>query len=626
MVSRLHHLEGQARQSLLSITGESMRAQDIGRLLRTVSQLRASQIWHRARLTLRRKLWSRRAAQVDAAYCARAAKMPALRWDHAGLAVVARHYAERRDASAARRIAQDALAGRFTFLGETRELGTPVPWDRADLMQVQLWKTHLHEFSYAIDFALAHRETGDARFRDGFFALAHAWTDAQPIAKPGFQRVAWNERAVATRLMNFAAAGALFELRDGDPEASWLGREITRHALFLRDNLAFDLLANHLFRDTAALVFAQEISECVPDARARFEREVREQILADGAHIERCPMYHAVCLVDLVDLRALCGDTAPGWLRDAVARASGFLESVLLGDGDIPMLGDGWRGEVDVQRLLAQARALETPLPPRAPESASGIVRLERGAVRCVVRAGAHGPDYQLGHAHADLLSFDVSVGALRVITDTGTGAYVDGPMRRHLRSTAAHNTVQLDDAELLEAWSSFRSGRRGRARVLARGSSERFEWLVAAHDGYAWLAGAPQPQRLWLVGENEVWVLDAVLGTGRHRIASRMHLHPDAASAGASVGAIGAVATEARAPLHEHFNAAREMTQLTVATEAPLPWLGGYWLRIGALPDAAPSLVLEGRVAKLRLAAGAHSLAVDWNLEPTAIAIRSEC
>ncbi|MCX5739436.1 MAG: heparinase II/III family protein, partial [Proteobacteria bacterium] len=420
----------------------------------------------------------------------------------------------------------------------------------------------------------------------------------------------------ATRLMYWAAAGALFELRDGDPEASWLAREITRHALFLRDNLAFDLLANHLFRDTAALAFAHEIAGCVPDAFALFEREVREQILPDGAHVERCPMYHAVCLADLVDLRALCGDASPGWLRDAVARASGFLESILLGDGDIPMLGDGWRGEVDVQRLLGQARALETPLAPQAPEHASGLVRLARGPLRCVVRAGSHGPDYQLGHAHADLLSFDVSVGALRVVTDTGTGAYANGPMRRHLRSTAAHNTVQVDGAELLEAWSSFRSGRRGRARVLARGCCDRFEWLVASHDGYRWLPGSPEPQRLWLVGENELWVLDAVLGTGRHRIESRLHLHPDAAAAAVSVRALGAVASEGRAPLHEHFNATREMSQLVVATEAPLPWLGGFWLRIGATPEAQPSLALDGRVAKLRLAAGTRWLAVDWNLD----------
>jgi uncharacterized heparinase superfamily protein len=593
-----------------------MRAREIGRLLRTVSHLRASQIWHRARLSLRRRRWSRRAGAIDAQYRARAATVAKLDWDHRGLAAVARHHAERRDPARAVAIARDALAGRFTFLGETRDLGLPIPWDRPDLIEALLWKTHLHEFSYAIDLALAHRETGDRAFRDGFFALARAWTEAQPIAAPGFQLVAWNERAVATRLLHWSAAGSLFGLRASDPDAAWLGGEIARHALFLRDNLALDLLANHLFRDAAALVFAHEVLGCAPDAAALFERCVREQILADGAHVERCPMYHAVCLADLVDLRALCGAASPDWLRDAVARASGFLDGVLLGDGDIAMLGDGWRGEVDVARLLAQARALEAPIAPAASESASGIVRLERGSIRCVVRAGAHGPDYQLGHAHADLLSFDASVGALRVVTDTGTGAYADGPVRRHLRSTAAHNTIQLDDAELLEAWSSFRSGRRGRAHVVARGSDARFEWLVAAHDGYAWLPGSPRPQRLWLVGEDEVWVLDAVLGSGRHRIANRLHLHPDAQRAETSVLALGGEAREGVAPLHEHFNETREMPLIVAAAEASLPWLGGFWIRFGVTPGASLTWELDGRTAKLRLEESARRIAVDWNLD----------
>jgi hypothetical protein len=126
---------------------------------------------------------SRDPARIDARYHAAAAIAPP-----AGITrpQVARHF-ERRDPAGA--LAVEGRARRFRFLGETRDLGVPVPWDRPDLMQVLLWKTHLHEFSYAIDLALAHRATRDTSFRDGFFALAHAWTDAQPIAKPGFEHV-----------------------------------------------------------------------------------------------------------------------------------------------------------------------------------------------------------------------------------------------------------------------------------------------------------------------------------------------------------------------------------------------------------------------------------------------------
>jgi len=450
---------------------------------------------------------------------------------------------------------------------------------------------------------------------------------AEPIGKPGFQRVAWNERVVATRLVHWAVAGALLELRDGDPDAAWLGREIARHALFLRDNLALDLLANHLFRDCFALAFAHAIVPCVPDGLALFEREVGEQILADGCHVERSPMYHAVCLADLVELRALLGDGAPAWLRSALARAAGFLAGALLGDGDIALLGDGWRGEVDVARLLADAHRFETPRVPPQPERVSGVATLARGTQRLVARVGAHGPDYQLGHAHADLLSFDLSRGAARIVTDTGTGAYAAGPMRTHLRSTAAHNTIQLDGAELLEAWSSFRSGRRGRAIALARGANARFEWMAAKHDGYRWLAGAPTPHRLWLLGTDELFVLDVVEGAGRHRIASRLHLHPDAAALSLSIAAIGGDLRREPAPLHEHFGETRESTRLVFEAEVALPWAGGFALRFGGAPAPRAEFAFDGAIARLRDDDG--SVAAAWRVHATdasALAVGGEC
>lgn len=600
---------------------------DLARTFRTVRHLRASQIWHRVRLTTRRKLWSRAPGRIDARYTARATSAPPLPWDHAGLAHVARLRAEHRDPARALAIAEDALRGRFTLLGEARDLAVPdgaarVDWDRPDLMQALLWKTHLHEWAWSLDLALAHRATGDARFRDGFFALARDWHAAEPIGRPGFARVAWNERVVATRLMHWSVAGSLFGLQSDAADATWLGREIARHALFLRDNLALDLLANHLFRDCVALVFAHALLGVVPDADRLLEREVREQIGADGAHVERCPMYHAVCVADLVDLVALLGETAPAWLADALARAAGFLDGILLGDGDIPLLGDGWRGEVDVTRVLAHARALAAPRVPESAAGASGVVRLERGGVRCVVRAGPHGPDHQLGHAHADLLSFDASFGPHRIVTDTGTAAYADGPVRRHLRSTAAHNTLELDGAELLEAWSSFRSGRRGRAQVRARGGDARATWLVATHDGYAWLPGAPRPQRLWVVTADVLWVIDAVTGDGEHRIASRLHLHPDAPADRFDVVALGdAPLRREPAPLHERFGETRAMARLVCEIATDLPWAGGFALRFGARIGAPlPSFAFDGAVARVRAA----DLAITWDVAAAAVSVES--
>jgi hypothetical protein len=230
-----------------------------------------------------------------------------------------------------------------------------------------------------------------------------------------------------------------------------------------------------------------------------------------------------------------------------------------------------------------------------------------------VIRCGPHGPDHQLGHAHADLLSFDASRGAVRVVTDTGTGVYAAGPVRERLRSTAAHNTIALDGVELLEAWSSFRAGRRGRARCHARGEDARFVWLWASHDAYAHLVGAPRPHRLLAVSEEALLVLDAVLGTGRHRVASHLHLHPDLPEGTAHVEALGAQARAYRAPLHERFNETREMTELRVEAEAELPWAGGWWIELGG--GGRPAVELRFERGALQAVIAGRGLRVRWEL-----------
>ncbi|MBW2290571.1 MAG: hypothetical protein JRG90_22525 [Deltaproteobacteria bacterium] len=321
--------------------------------------------------------------------------MPPARFDHPGLARVA-HYrtAHREDALA--EVGRDALAGRFTFLSRTLEFGAEINWFRADLdVGTRLWKTLLHEFSYAPALATAHRRDPEAGYRQRLFALQRSWSSAAPIGCPGFARDAWNARAVATRLMHWSVAGSLLRLTSDDADGAALGEAVGRHGLFLRDNLELDLRGNHLFRDTVGLVFANEVVGGVPDALRWLESQVREQVLPDGAHMERSPMYHAICLEDLLEVRLLLGDAAPAWLDDALRRMAGLLESLLLGDGDIPLFGDAWLGEVTRARRL-QGRAARRPARPR-PHSGARPRRPAR--VRIVVGDRPRG----LRHRHRAL-------------------------------------------------------------------------------------------------------------------------------------------------------------------------------------------------------------------------------
>jgi uncharacterized heparinase superfamily protein len=558
------------------------------RFLRTARHLEPAQLWHRARLTLSRAWLEQRGAAAHLHFATRAAALAPAALDHPGLGRVAALRERLADAAASRTIADAALAGRFTFLSRARSYGAEVAWFDPTLDEgTRLWKTLLHEFSYALDLAWAARATSDARYRERCLALMRSWSSVATIGRPGYARDSWNARAVATRLVNWALAAEILRLDPASEDGRFVARALTLHGLFLRENLELDLRANHLLRDAVGLVFAHELVGAWPEALALLEAQVAEQVLQDGCHYERTPHYHALVLQDLLEARALLGERSPGWLNAAIARMAGFLAYLLPEDGELPLFGDTWHGEPAPRRLLAEAGPATAP-EAGAPERAGGLVVLRAGSVHAVMRGGAHGPDFQLGHAHADLLSFESSVGPRRLVTDTGTGVYDAGPLRDRLRGTAAHNTVQLDGAELLEAWGSFRTGRRGRAVVRGRGACGGVEWLWASHDAWSFLPGRPRHERLLAVSRERILVLDAVFGSGRHRIRSALHLHPDFPPSGVHLTPLGtptgSPCERTVVPLHERFNQTREMAEVAIHAETALPWVGGFVLGLDGL------------------------------------------
>ncbi len=590
----------------------------IGRLLRTVAHIAPSQIWHRVRIIAQTAIWEQMGPRVDARYRARAALLESPRLDHPGLAAVGALRSGRIEPELSLATARDAMVGRFTFCGKTRELGSgdEIDWHRAELHEgTRLWKTLLHEFSYAVDLANAARATGDRAFSDRLAELVADWSRSSPIGHKGFAIDVWDARAVATRLINWSTAAAILEVGAGDSFYDQLNAELGVHAIFLEENLELDLRGNHLLRDYVGLVFCHELLGTFPDALDLLHSELEDQILEDGCHFERSPMYHAIVLQDLVECRALLGDRAPDWLKETIARMAGFLAYVLPDDGQFPLLGDTWFGEVDPSRLLEEAG--KTAIAPKrgVPERASGVIALERGSTRALLLAGPHGPDYQMGHTHADGLSFELYRGSQRVVTDTGTGTYDPGPRRTRVRSTAAHNTVQIDGEEQLEAWGSFRAGRRGRGRIRARGSDDTWDWVVASHDGYRWLPGKPLHHRLLAVSEPAAIAVDWISGRGTHQIRSALHLHPDEAFGAIEIAPITGKPRQLAVDLHERFNESRQMTELFVEAAARLPWFGG-WAVVFNAGDLDINARFEAGHVQVSCNTAAGRTILRWNLE----------
>jgi uncharacterized heparinase superfamily protein len=140
-----------------------------------------------------------------------------------------------------------------------------------------------------------------------------------------------------------------------------------------------------------------------------------------------------------------------------------------------------------------------------------------------IFNGGPIGPDHQPGHGHADMLSFELSSRGRRVVTDTGVMTYAPGSMRRHDRSTSAHNTLEIDERDQSELWGAFRCGRRPSvARVW---TEERREGTTLL-GRYRGSRSISHERRIFTDGRVFAFS-DAVIAPGPHRATVRLHFAP---------------------------------------------------------------------------------------------------
>jgi uncharacterized heparinase superfamily protein len=254
--------------------------------------------------------------------------------------------------------------------------------------------------------------------------------------------------------------------------------------------------------------------------------ELPRQILADGGHYERSPMYHLLVLADLLAALFAAGRrelpiAVP--LARAVHAMQRFAATLVHPDQEIPLFNDAALGEASRPRALLgpSTEPLGNALP------ATGYFRLPIGVDGVLIAdCGPPGPDDLPAHVHADALAFELSVGGRRVLVDGGVDEYARGPRRDLLRGTSSHNTVEVDGQSQSEVWGSFRLGRRARVRQLWWEERSDGISLVGGHDGYARL-GLRHERRFDAVPGVGWRILDRLVGHGRHSAVARYRLHP---------------------------------------------------------------------------------------------------
>ena len=420
--------------------------------------------------------------------------------------------------------------GSFEFLRRKIEFGKTIDWDCPQLPA--LWRYNLHYFDYL--------RQDDISAEQGL-ALMQDWI----LRHERIQGIGWHPYPVSLRLVNWIYFLSANFKTEAVPQT--YVDSVALQAAWLEQNIEHHILANHLFENAKALLFAGAFlggvfgDRCLASGLKIFRAELDEQFLDDGGHFERSPMYHRILTQDLVDLCNLfCANPGVFSAEDCNAVISKaraaliFMNRIDPPDHSMPFFNDSTNAIAPERTALVEFaqrifgfefESLKKEVSVTSLCSSGYYVVRERGNF-LMIDCGEIGPDYQPGHAHCDTLSYEYYLNDRKIISNCGNFDYESSNERQFARGTAAHNTVVVDGEEQSEIWGAFRVARRARpirgALELPAAGHARFN---GAHDGYQrLLPGAVHERTVDYFSGGALKVEDTLTDGGEHRVDSYVH------------------------------------------------------------------------------------------------------
>lgn len=412
----------------------------------------------------------------------------------------------------------------FLFLNEENQL-SKVGWDNPS--QSKLWRYNLHYFDFLNQVELKNERV------ELQINIINKWTIENQFGRgTGWEPYPTSQRIINWIKWHFKTNG----LSDKSKLSLW------NQVLWLAGRPEYHLLGNHLFINAKALLFAclffclDEYSVIYRKALKILKEELNEQFLEDGAHFELSPMYHALAMEDLLDLYQLKSrlpSNFPGQaIQEKFLRGMNWLYYMNYENGELAHFNDCANG---IAPTFKELEELGKRLGLNCSLTAdikfnylkkSGFAIVKGENIHLIADIGDIGPDYLPGHAHADSLSFELTIKGQRVIVNSGTCEYGLSDERLRQRGTSAHSTIELDGKSSSEVWSGFRVAQRARVTDVEIIDEDNILEFSAVHDGYTRIVSKPLHKRKWKVNDGCLEIVDEVSGS-QNSVKLRYYLHP---------------------------------------------------------------------------------------------------
>ena len=399
----------------------------------------------------------------------------------------------------------------------------------------KLWRYNQHYFDDLNSRDFKNRKNWHSE-------LIEEWIDNNPPGKGE----GWEPYPTSLRIVNWIKWSM-----GGETLSKKALHSLSIQIRWLNCHIEYHLQGNHLFSNAKALTFAglffegKEAGTWLKKGLTILIQQEKEQLLSDGGHFELSPMYQALFLEDFLDLINVMQA-----FRDRITLIDNFnldhfkecsinqlywLKAMCHPDGEISFFNDSAFGiapslaELETYASRVLGRCFANSKLEFIHLEKSGYIRLEYGLATAIIDIAPLGPIYQPAHAHADTLSFELSIGSTRVFVNSGTSLYCKSIERLRQRSTKAHNTVVVNELNSSEVWSSFRVAQRATPTCLEVKTWPKLKEakVSCSHNGYRRVLRNTLHKRTWLMNSNSLTVNDLV--TGKFKIAeARFHFHPD--------------------------------------------------------------------------------------------------
>jgi hypothetical protein len=520
-----------------------------------------------------------------------------------------------------------------------------------------VWEPSRHHQLFVL--ARAYRASGDTAYAREIQEQMLSWIAQCPFGR-GMQ---WRSPLeLAIRLINWIWAYDLIQ-DSGVVEPAPLAQirtALLRHVWDISRKFSRGSSANnHLIGEAAGVFVATCYFPDLPDAarlrrqsQAILEHEILAQSHADGGGREQAFGYHGFVLQFFVIaavvakraghnlsgaywtrlermLEFACrmleagpppafGDADDGYVLDMGSAAADMRDviavgAVLLERPDFKAAAAG--NEEAVRWLLgrdglAAFDALALPrasqLEPHAfPDTGYYLLQCgEQGqpeALSVLFDCGELGLSPIAAHGHADALSFTVRAFGADLLVDPGTYDYFTFPeWRNYFRSTRAHNTLTVDDADQSTMLGPFLWGERARVSTLHWRSDGGVMSVAGSHDGFSRLNDpVTHVRELTLDAESRTLTIrDELNARDRHRYALFFHLAEEceATSSGGHVVAISAPGGSAELSLDPSLS----IQIIRAGNGGPAAWVSRGYHRRRPSTTIVASTTATGSVAFL--------------------------